>query len=185
MLRKFIFLCLLGALLTACNGESPTTTQISPVVEQPATEAPATAENPAITSEAPPIDSTPIMIEPLEQRAPKPINSEYLPQREDSNLTQENMFIDHSELLIMESYPIQISLALQGSLPTPCNQLRVIASPPDEQNRIQVDVYSVIDPDQVCTQVLEPFEVNVGLGSFQAGHYTVWVNGESAGEFDA
>jgi hypothetical protein len=125
------------------------------------------------------------MVEPPEQGAPKPINSEHLPQRDDSNLSQGTVFIERSELLIMESYPIQVMLALQGSLPTPCNQLRVIAKPPNEQNRIQVEVYSVIDPAKACVQVLVPFEANIGLGSFPPGHYSVWVNGESIGEFDA
>lgn len=87
--------------------------------------------------------------------------------------------------MIMESYPIQVMLTLQGSLPTPCNQLRVIAKPPDEQNRILVEVYSVIDPKKVCVQVLEPFEANIGLGSFPPGHYSVWANGEPIGEFNA
>ena len=95
------------------------------------------------------------------------------------------MNIDRSDLLIMESYPIQIALVLQGSLPTPCHQLRVIAKPPDEQNRIQVDVYSVVDPAMVCVQVIELFEVNIGLGSFPTGHYSVWVNEDLVGEFDA
>jgi hypothetical protein len=125
------------------------------------------------------------MVEPPERGAPRPINSEYLPQREDGNLTQGNVYIDHSELLIMESYPIQVALVLKGSLPTPCNQLRVIARQPDEQNQIQVDVYSVSDPAQACIQVLEPLEANIGLGSFPAGHYTVRVNGEVVSEFDA
>jgi hypothetical protein len=185
-----ILLCALSALLTACNGELPAITLTSPVVEPPATEVAVTTENPAIVTESPPTEppptgTTPIMIEPPEQKPPRPINSDYLPQREDGDLTQGNVFIDRSELLIMESYPIQIALVLEGSLPTPCNQLRVIAKPPDEKNRITVEVYSVIDSAQVCTQVLEPFEISVGFGSFPTGHYSVWVNGEMIGEFDA
>ena len=58
-------------------------------------------------------------------------------------------------------------------------------NPPDKQNQIYVEVYSVILPDQMCAQVLEPFEANVGLGSFSAGHYSIWVNGEMIGEFDS
>ena len=125
------------------------------------------------------------MIEPPEMGAPKPLNSEYLPQREDGSLSRGDVFIDHSELRIMESYPIQVVLVLQGALPTPCNQLRVIAKQPDEQNQIMVEAYSVIDPEQICIQVLESLDVNVGLGSFQTGHYSVWLNGKMIGEFDA
>jgi hypothetical protein len=114
-----------------------------------------------------------------------PISQPYSPQSVDSNFSRGEVFIDSTDLLIMESYPVQIALVLKGSLPTPCNQLRVIANPPDDQNRIQVEVYSVIDPAETCIQVLEPLDVNIMLGSFPSGHYTVWVNGELVGEFDA
>jgi hypothetical protein len=32
---------------------------------------------------------------------------------------------------------------------------------------------------------LEPFEANIGLGSFPSGYYSVRVNGEMIGEFDS
>jgi hypothetical protein len=70
-------------------------------------------------------------------------------------------------------------------LPTPCNQLRGDISPPDSENKIVVDVYSVVEADAICAQVVEPFEENFPLGSFPAGHYTLWVNGELVAEFDA
>jgi hypothetical protein len=178
MFYRLTLLAILVTLLAACSGELPVDPSTPSAPEQPVFATP-------IDTELPPTETTPIMMEPPEQGAPRPINSEYLPQRDDGNLTRGNVYIDRSELLIMESYPIQIALMLQGSLPTPCNKLRVIASPPDEQNRIQVDVYSVIDLEQICVQVLEPFEANTGLGSFPSGHYTVWVNGEMIGEFDS
>jgi len=174
MFRKLTLPIILVTLLAACSGELPVDPTTPPEPDQPVQETPVGT-----------IGTTPIMVEPPEQGAPRPINSEYLPQRDDGKLTRGNVYIDRSELLIMESYPVQIALVLQGSLPTPCNQLRVIAKPPDEQNRIQVEVYSVIDPGQVCVQVLEPFETNIGLGSFPTGHYTLWVNAEQVGEFDS
>lgn len=160
IIHKLITLALAAAFLAACNGNLPAT-------EPPASTAP------------------PIMVEPTQRPVPKPINNAYLPQPEDSNFSRGAVFIDSSDLLIMESYPIQIALVLKGNLPTPCNQLRVVANPPDEQNQIQVEVYSVIDPAQMCVQVLEPFEANIMLGSFPSGHYSVWVNGEMVGEFDS
>ena len=178
MFRKLIFLCTLATLLVACSGEPSLATPVPLDPEEPVVAT-------LVTTNMPPIDTTPIMVEPPEQRAPKPINSEYLPQREDGNLTQGNVFIDYSELSLMESDPIQVMLTLQGSLPSPCNQLRVIARAPDEQSQIQIDVYSVVDPDKACVQVLESFEANIGLGSFPTGYYSVWVNGEMVGEFDA
>jgi hypothetical protein len=85
----------------------------------------------------------------------------------------------------MESFPPQFSLALSGELPTPCNQLRVDVMPPDGENKIVVDVYSLVSPDTMCADVIQPFSENIPLGSFPAGHYTIWINGEKVAEFDA
>ena len=160
MVRKLLLFALVAAFLAACSGNLPAT-------------------------ELPVNTPTSIMVEPTQQPLPGPINNVYLPEPGDSNFSRGNVFIDSSDLLIMESYPVQIALVLRGHLPTPCNHLRVVANPPYEQNRIQVEVYSVIDPAETCIQVLEPFEANIGLGSFPTGHYSVWVNGEMVGEFDS
>jgi hypothetical protein len=115
---------------------------------------------------------------------PSPIST-FTTAPTDENLVRGNAFVDSAELLTMESSPLQFMLALKGSLPTPCNQLRVDVSPPDSENKIVVDVYSVVKADEICAQVVELFEENVPLGSFPAGHYTLWVNGELVTEFDA
>jgi hypothetical protein len=111
-------------------------------------------------------------------------SNDYSPQPEDENLLRSEAYIDSSELLILESYPLQFTLNLKGNLPTPCHQLRVSASAPDAENKIYVDVYSVADANKVCDQVLSPFEANVSLGSFATGHYALFVNGSQVAEFD-
>ena len=103
----------------------------------------------------------------------------------DEKLTRGNVYINTASLMIRESYPPQISLSIKGDLPTPCNKLRVKIDVPDQENKIIVDVYSLIDPDKVCIQVLEPFEEAIDLGTFPTGHYSVCVNGKTVGEFDA
>jgi hypothetical protein len=115
----------------------------------------------------------------------EPSVNPFAPQPDDSKLIRGNVFIREASLVIRESFPPQISLALSGDLPTPCNQLRAETGQPDQENKIMVDVYSVIDPNRVCTQVLQPFEEHIDLGTFPTGHYTVWVNSEMAGEFDS
>ena len=115
----------------------------------------------------------------------EPVTSPYLPQPDDASLSQGEVFIQEMGLIIRESYPPQISLNLGGELPTPCHQLRVQVEEPDEDNRIDVDAYSVVDPEMVCAQVLESFEANIDLGTYPTGHYSVFVNGELAGEFDS
>jgi hypothetical protein len=108
----------------------------------------------------------------------------FAPKPDDTNLSRGNVFIDESGLLIRESFPPQIALSVSGDLPTPCHELRVDVEEPDPENKLNVDAYSVVDPDRPCIQVLEPFEANIDLGTFPSGHYTVWVNGDMVGEFD-
>jgi hypothetical protein len=139
-------------------------------VEEPGTLPPDTA----VTS--PPLDNMPTKETDENPLSPKP---------GDANLTRGNVYINEKSLLIRESYPPQISLSINGNLPTPCHELRAEIASPDPEKKILVDVYSVVDPNVACTQVLEPFEEFIDLGTFPGGHYTVWVNGELAGEFDS
>ena len=115
----------------------------------------------------------------------EPGSNPYAPKETDSALTRGEVFVQEMGLLIRESFPPQISLSLSGDLPTPCHQLRVQVNEPDENKKIDVDAYSVVDPDMICIQVLEPFQASIDLGTFPSGHYSVWVNGELAGEFDS
>jgi hypothetical protein len=109
----------------------------------------------------------------------------YAPRPGDDALQRSETYINSADLLAMESFPVQYSLVIKGNLPTPCHELRVVSHEPDVDNKIQLEAYSVADPKAVCVQMLQPFEQNVYLGSFPAGHYTVWVNGEMMAEFDA
>ena len=106
------------------------------------------------------------------------------PKPGDENLTRADAFIHESSLVIRESFPPQVSLMFRGDLPTPCHQLRASLNPPDAENKIVVDAYSVVDPGVICAQVLQSFEESMDLGTYPSGHYTVWINGEMAGEFD-
>lgn len=128
-----------------------------------------------------PLPDTPVDSNTLPNGLP-PI---YAPRPGDDTLLRGEIYLDSSDLLAMESFPVQYSLALKGSLPTPCHELRVVYHEPDANNKIALDVYSVADPNAVCTQMLQPFEQSIYLGSFPSGHYTVWVNGKQAAEFDA
>lgn len=116
---------------------------------------------------------------------PVPQTGDYIPSPADSKLQRGNAFLDTTELLTMESYPLQFTLAMKGSLPTPCHKLRIAVSPPDAQNNVTVDVYTVADPQEICIQMLEPFEVNFPLGSFPEGRYILLVNGEKVAEFQS
>lgn len=153
---KFQTLLLFVLFVASCT-PTPTTGPDTPVTSPPATDLP--GHEPSVN--------------PL------------FPQPGDEDLTRGNIYLTEASLLIRESFPPQVSLSIRGDLPTPCNQLRVAISAPDAENKIVVDVYSLLDPDQVCVQVLEPFDEAIDLGTFPTGHYSVWVNGNLAGEFDS
>lgn len=91
--------------------------------------------------------------------------------------------IAESDILLLESYPVQVMLNLKGTLSTPCHHLRAKVNQPDAENRIQVEVYSLYDPNEICIQMLAEYETNIPLGSYPDGSYAVWVNGEQVGEF--
>ena len=90
--------------------------------------------------------------------------------------------IDSQEIQVVEGDPLAYELVVSGSLPTPCHQLRVMVSAPDEQNRMDVTIFSLVDPAAICIQVLEPFEATIPLGTYSSGTYPVWVNGVEVGE---
>ena len=117
---------------------------------------------------------------------PNPSQSrDYIPSPADSTLLRGEVFLDSTELVTMESSPLQFSLHLKGNLPTPCNQLRISVNLPDSENKVYVEVYSVVDPNKVCLQSLEPFDVNFSLGSYPTGNYFLYLNGALIAEFTA
>lgn len=154
------FFCALFLLLVACTpvptGEAPTATSV--------------ISSPPATVSHPPTFSIPTML-------PIP----YLPRASDAILMRGPVFLENVDILVMESYPPQYVLSLQGSLPTPCHELRVQAQPPDAEGNVRIEVYSVADPQKMCIQVLKPFAVQVPLIS-GTGEYTFWVNGKKVGE---
>jgi hypothetical protein len=91
--------------------------------------------------------------------------------------------VSSSELIIKESYPLQVDLAVEGTLPTPCHHLRADIQEPDRENIINVELYSLVDPNMACIQVIEPFEEQIPLGTYPDGTYSVYLNGEWVGEF--
>lgn len=132
---------------------------------------------PAVLPDAPVSDSS----------SPKAVmnNDLYLPQSSDRTLTRGSIYLDSTDMLIMESFPVQIAVNLKGNLSTPCNHLRAVIAKPDADKNIKIELYSVVDPNTMCTEVLQPFDVTLSLGSFSNGHYTVFVNDKKVGEFDS
>ena len=87
------------------------------------------------------------------------------------------VFIDEVEVLLLESYPVQVRAIVRGNLPTPCHRLVWTLGEPGTDGTIALDLASEADAGAVCAEVLEPFEETVDVGSFTSGDPTLLVNG--------
>lgn len=177
MKKRFLGLFVLGIVLAACGPQ--------------ATPSPAPPAEPTLAPAATP-DAYPLPVSPQPAYpgpdapvSPGAYPSPLEPLPAEGSMSRGEVFIDEMQILTMESFPPQFLLQIRGSLPTPCHHLRADVSEPDAQNRIQVEVYSLVDPDTACIQVLEPFQQGINLGSYPQGSYTIVVNGEQVAEIEA
>jgi hypothetical protein len=88
-----------------------------------------------------------------------------------------------AEVLLLESFPVQVKLEISGELPNPCARLGWSVMPGDDQGRIQVALYVDEPTEAACIQVVAPYSQSIPLGSFERGSYGVFVNGQQVGEF--
>jgi hypothetical protein len=186
MKRTLTFLILLAILISACASvpgagtvapesgspaESPSGPKNAPEMETPGLEETQDPNTPVSSEDTPDAQGGGAGPSPLE------------PLPDEENLVRGNVFLDEADILVLESFPVQIVLHLSGQLPSPCHNLRANLAEPDKENRIEIEVFSLIDPGVMCAQVVKDFETRINLGSFPSGSYTVWVNGEQIGEF--
>ncbi len=89
--------------------------------------------------------------------------------------------VDSIEILILESFPVQVNAMLRGSLPDSCTSLSETAITM-EGNTFTITVATTRPSDAVCAQVIAPFEQNVSLEvlGLPAGDYTVVAGGQTA-----
>ena len=79
--------------------------------------------------------------------------------------------------------PIRAELNILGSMPSVCNELRIKFNPPDTAYRVNIEIYSLVDPNVNCDNVFQQFKTTIMLGLYSQGQYTVWVNGAYVGDF--
>jgi hypothetical protein len=172
---RILFSLILGVLVmsmaAACSGAQP---------PQPAT--PGAGEAPVAYPGAPPVIPT---LDPYPAPSGQPggtkstlTRSDWTPLARDQNYTRGEADIQESGILPSTEDAQVSALYISGNLPTPCHMLRVVVSGPDPQDVIHVDVYTVADPNEMCTQVLEPFSAEVPLPGYVEGKTTLLVNGE-------
>lgn len=96
---------------------------------------------------------------------------------------QQNLVtVDTVQIMIMESFPVQVSATVSGNKSVPCVNLLPAAVARKDNAFTVVMAETVLGPAETCIAVLEPFETSVSLDvlGLSAGTYTVSVNGVSA-----
>jgi len=86
----------------------------------------------------------------------------------------ENAILDSLDVLLMESFPLQASAHIRGSLPDGCTTVKETVVE-REGNTFRIRIITARPKDAVCTQALVPFEKNVPLDIYglKAGEYSV------------
>ncbi|MBL8152308.1 MAG: hypothetical protein JNN15_20475, partial [Blastocatellia bacterium] len=111
------------------------------------------------------------------------IANPYLPQENDKFLKRDIVTLESKEIVVLESFPQQYKLVLKGHLPTVCHHLRVFETQ-SKGNRIDINVYSVVEPSSVCVMIVAPFEAKIDLNRYPVGFYSAWVNNKKIGDIE-
>jgi hypothetical protein len=90
---------------------------------------------------------------------------------------------DSTQILLKESFPMQVEIIVSGDLPPPSHELRWEVEDADASKAIYVTIYSEINTGETCAQLLEPFTQAIPLGDFEDTGYSIWVNDYQVGGF--
>jgi len=87
--------------------------------------------------------------------------------------------VENVDLLVMESFPVQVSVVVSGRFPDGCTKISNSEQESLDQDKIGLNIYTVRPADIECDQQPIPFEQNFPLDviGLPAGTYTVVVNG--------
>jgi len=92
--------------------------------------------------------------------------------------------VEAIDILILESFPVQVNVVARGQLPDGCTEIDGIRQERSDR-AFQVTITTARPAAAACTQVIEPFEETISLEVYGllAGSYTVEVNG-ATGSFE-
>ncbi len=92
--------------------------------------------------------------------------------------------VEKIDIIILESFPVQVNVIAQGFLPDGCTKIDEIVQERVE-NLFEVTITTVRDTEAICTLAIVTFEETVPLDvlNLEAGIYTVFVN-EVSGTFE-
>jgi hypothetical protein len=87
--------------------------------------------------------------------------------------------IDTVQIVILESFPVQINVSVTGNKSVPCVELLTPAIARKDNLFVVVLAETLLGPAESCIAMIDPFETSFALdvSGLPAGTYTVRVNG--------
>lgn len=115
------------------------------------------------------------IINPEEEPAETPAPTE---TADEPGTTTGEANVESIEVLVLESFPVQVNVIASGVLPDGCTSL-IDPTPRREGNTFVVNLATSRVDDEVCTQATVPFDkvIPLDVDGLAAGDYTVAVNG--------
>ena len=110
-----------------------------------------------------------------------PMPPEVEPNRpDDGEYLYGTAVVEEIEILILESFPVQIHVIAKGYLPDGCTEIGDITKVM-EGNTFTVTVETIRPADAMCTEAIVPYEevIPLDVRDLKAGTYTVVVNSVS------
>ncbi|MDF1533785.1 MAG: hypothetical protein P1P69_04690 [Methanosarcinaceae archaeon] len=100
---------------------------------------------------------------------------------EDGEYLYGTAVVEDIEILILESFPVQINVITKGYLPDGCTKIGDITKSLDG-NTFTVTVKTIRPADAMCTQAIVPYEKSIPLDVYglKAGTYIVVINSISS-----
>lgn len=99
-------------------------------------------------------------------------------ETEDEEYIYGSATVEEIDILILESFPVQINVVARGYLPDGCTEIHEVITT-REGDTFNVQITTIRPADAICTQAIVPFEEMISLDVYglEAGVYQVDVNG--------
>ncbi len=107
----------------------------------------------------------------------QPPDDDTIPEPDSGQFIYRNAAVEDIEIMILESFPVQVMVVASGYLPDGCTKINNITTVKDG-NTFTVTVTTIRPADAICTQAIVPFEETIPLNvlGLKAGTYDVKVN---------
>jgi hypothetical protein len=101
---------------------------------------------------------------------------------DESEMVRKSAIVEKIDILLLESFPLQVHVVASGHLPDSCTKLHegmLIVRGEGNEPDFNIALHTIRDKNESCAQVITPFSKNIPLDVYGLpfGTYTVDVNG--------